>query len=168
MSLVINSTTTLEDVCKHYQEVIDEAESDSDYRYQLKELISDYIGDDCISVVLKHPQAFKALSNLGFYQCWACLILDLEGNIDNLIAAGYDRTDVLSAIASSIFMGNPCTNESHSDYVKSYEMHGYDGIKGTVRQYHTINESYLDEIVDDIAELCENMSNPEDEGDENY
>lgn len=150
-------SATLEDVAKNCEDVIKEAMANSDYYDELSDLISESVGDDNIAVILAYPEAFKAFDDNGF-AAWNVFVLDTESNIDKLIAAGYDKSSVLSAVADDIFYGSPYADESSPHFVDVYQKLGADGIKKIIRNNHTgINESYLDEIVSNIGEFCDEM-----------
>ena len=147
---------TLDDVARNYQDVIRQAKTDSDYCDELRDLFSECIGDDNLGIVLAHPDAFKAIDDNGF-AAWHVFILDTESNIDKLINAGYDRSEVLSSVANDIFYGSPYADESPSHFADVLAEHGSDKIKAIVQGNHKIDESYLDEIVDGICDYCEEM-----------
>lgn len=156
--MIINlKEATLDDVAKNYQDVIRQAKADSNYCDELRDLFSECIGDDNLATVLTYPDAFKAIDDNGF-AAWHVFILDTESNIDKLIAAGYDKSSVLSVIADDIFYGSPYTDEASPHLIDVYSNDGDEGIKEIIRNNHTgINESYLDEIVSNIGDFCEEM-----------
>lgn len=150
-------SATLEDVARNYEDVIEEAKASSDYYDELRDLISECIGDDNIATVLAHPDAFKALDDNGF-AAWNVFILDTENNIDKLIAAGYDKSSVLAVVADDIFYASPYADEASPHLIDVYNNDGDEGIKEIIRNNHAgINESYLDEIVSNIGDFCEEM-----------
>jgi hypothetical protein len=150
---------TLEDVAKNYQDVIKEACESESYCEELRDLISDCIGDDNISTILAFPDAFKALESSGFV-AWNNLVLDAESNAERLIAAGYDRSDVLSAIADGIFYYSQYSDESPSNLCDTFDKYGSSCVKAIIHNNHpNINEEYLDEIVDCIGDYCDEMLN---------
>ena len=161
--LEIDERTILEDVCEHFQEVIDEALANPEYSGKLMDLFHDYIGDDCLSTVLKYPEAFKAFEEHGFIP-WKACVLDIEGNIGRLIGAGYDRSDILHTVAYDIFSGTPYLGELTEDFVRLYEEYGPDRIKEIVTTNHpSIDSAYIDEIVDNIAEMCDGVDIDDDD-----
>ena len=148
---------TLEDVAKNFKDVIKEAKANSDYCDEFRDLISECIGDDNIATVLAYPEAFKAFDDNGF-AAWNVFVLDTESNINKLIAAGYDKSSVLSVIADDIFYGSPYIDEASPHLIDVYGNDGDEGIKEIIRNNHAgINESYLDEIVSNIGDFCEEM-----------
>ena len=156
--MVINlENATLEDVARNYEDVIEEAKANSDYYGELRHLISECIGDDNITTVLAHPDAFKALDDNNF-AAWNVFILDTESNIDRLVAAGYDKSDVLAVVADGIFYGSPYADEASPHLIDVFDNDGDEGIKKIIRNNHAkINESYLDEIVSNICDFCDAM-----------
>lgn len=156
--MIINlEEATLDDVAKNYQDVIKEACANKSYSDNLRDLISDCIGNDNISTILAFPNAFIALENNGFV-AWNNLVLDVESNIERLIAAGYGRSDVLSAIADDIFYGSQYSDESPSHLCDVFEKYGSSRVKTIIQNNHpNINDAYLDEIVDNIGDFCDEM-----------
>lgn len=158
--MIINlKEATLEDVAKNYQDVIKEACESESYCEELRELFSDCIGDDYISTVLAFPDAFKALEDNGFV-AWNVFVLDMESNVERLIAAGYDRSYVLSAVADDIYYYSQYSDESPSNLCDTFDKYGSSCVKAIIHNNHpNINEEYLDEIVDNIGDYCDEMLN---------
>ena len=150
---------TLDDVAKNYQDVIKEACASESYCDDLRDLISDCVSDDNISTVLAFPNAFIALENNGFV-AWNNLVLDVESNIERLIAAGYGRSDVLAAIANDIFYGSQYSDESPSHLCDVFDKYGSSRVKTIIHNNHpNIDDKYLDDIVDCIGDFCDEMLN---------
>lgn len=157
--MIINlKEATLDDVAKNYQDVIKEACESESYCNDLRDLISECIGDDNISTVLAFPNAFKALHDAGFAP-WNVFVLDAESNIDKLINAGFDRSEVLSVVANDIFLSSQYNDESPSFLCDTFEKYGDSHVKTIIQNNHpNINGPYLDEIVDIISSCCDEMS----------
>ena len=144
---------TLDDVGKNYQDVIKEACASESYCDDLRDLISDCVSDDNISTVLAFPNAFIALENNGFV-AWNNLVLDVESNIERLIAAGYGRSDVLAAIANDIFYGSQYSDESPSHLCDVFDKYGSSRVKTIIHNNHpNIDDKYLDDVGDEMLNL---------------
>lgn len=145
---------TLDDVAKDYKNVLKHAKESRKYFEDLHDLISECIGDDFLPTVLRYPDAFKAMDDNGF-AAWSVFVLDVESNIDKLISAGYERSDVLSTVADHIYYGSPYRDESPTILADTYAKSGSEGVKAIIRSNHAIDESYLDEIASGIGDLCD-------------
>lgn len=153
--MIINlKTATLEDVAKNYNDIIRKAIADADYYSELKELFRDCIGDDNLSVVTAYPDAFKAFENNGIVT-WNVLILNVSSNITRLINAGYDKDDVLEAVANDIYMGSVLTDESPAFYQRLFNNYDTRTVRAEIKSRHPeIDDQYLLDIMNIIYDRC--------------
>ncbi len=154
MVVEINNTTTLGDVVENYEDVIAMANADYCYRYDLGKFFGDYVGDDNLSEVLAHPDAFKAFAENNLIS-WNLLLLDTPSNISRLISAGYSREEVLEVVARDLYEGSALTGESPKFYNDLFNNYDTRTVRQCIHNYHpNIPGKYLTDIMNIIYNLC--------------
>jgi len=153
--MIINlKTATLEDVAKNYNDIIHKAIADADYYSELRDLFSDCISDNNLSIITAYPDAFKAFEDNGI-TTWNVLVLDIPSNITRLINAGYDKDDVLEAVANDIYMGSVLTDESPTFYQRLFNNYDTRTVRAEIKSRHPeIDDQYILDIMNIIYDRC--------------